>query len=29
VTDCRLFKEEDERLTCFNGFVEKLPRLPS
>jgi hypothetical protein len=29
VTDCRVIKEEDERLTCFNGFVEKLPKLPS
>src|SRR4051812_8837600 len=28
VMDCRAFKEEDERLTCFNGFVEKLPKLP-
>lgn len=26
VTDCRLLREEDERLTCFNGFVEKLGR---
>lgn len=26
VTDCRLLKEQDERLTCFNGFVEKLPK---
>ena len=29
VTDCRLVKEEDERLTCFNGFVERLPKLPA
>lgn len=29
VTECSGFKEEDERLTCFNGFVEKLPKLPS
>jgi hypothetical protein len=29
VTDCRYFKEEDERLTCFNGFAEKIPKLPS
>jgi hypothetical protein len=28
VTDCRFTKEEDERLTCFNGFVEKIPKLP-
>jgi len=24
VADCRFTKEEDERLTCFNGFAEKL-----
>ena len=29
VMDCRFLKEEDERLTCFNGFVEKLPKLPT
>jgi hypothetical protein len=29
VTDCRFIKEEDERLTCFNGFVQKIPRLPN
>ena len=29
VTECSSIKEEDERLTCFNGFVEKLPKLPS
>lgn len=28
VTDCRFIKEEDERLTCFNGFAEKIPKLP-
>lgn len=28
VSDCRFLKEEDERLTCFNGFVDKLPLLP-
>ena len=26
--DCRFFKEEDERLTCFNGFAESIPKLP-
>jgi hypothetical protein len=26
VSDCRFVKEEDERLTCFNGFVDKLPK---
>jgi hypothetical protein len=29
VTECGTIKEEDERLTCFNGFVERLPKLPS
>jgi len=29
VTECSGVKEEDERLTCFNGFAEKLPKLPS
>lgn len=29
VMDCRFQKEEDERLACFNGFVEKLPKLPA
>jgi hypothetical protein len=29
VNDCRFMKEEDERLTCFNGFAEKIPKLPS
>ena len=28
VTDCTFFKEEDERLKCFNGFAEKIPKLP-
>jgi hypothetical protein len=28
VRDCRFVKEEDERLTCFNGFVENIPKLP-
>lgn len=28
VTDCRFIKEEDERLTCFNKFAEKIPPLP-
>src|SRR5258707_15853600 len=28
VADCRLIKEEDDRLTCFNGFAEKIPKLP-
>jgi hypothetical protein len=29
VTECRFIKEEDERLTCFNGFAEKIPKLPN
>jgi hypothetical protein len=28
VADCRFFKEEDERLACFNGFAETIPKLP-
>ena len=28
VRDCRFIKEEDERLACFNGFVESMPKLP-
>ncbi len=28
VSDCRFLKEEDERLTCFNGFADKMPKLP-
>ena len=27
VTDCRFFKEEDERLACFNGFAESIPKF--
>src|SRR4030095_16943270 len=23
VNDCRFLKEEDERLTCYNGFADK------
>jgi len=26
--DCHFIKEEDDRLTCFNGFAEKIPKLP-
>lgn len=26
VPDCRFFKEEDERLTCFNRFAAKIPK---
>jgi len=28
VADCRFKKEEDERLTCFNDFAERIPKLP-
>ena len=27
VADCRFTKEEDERLTCYNGFAESIPRF--
>jgi hypothetical protein len=27
VADCRFTKEEDDRLTCFNGFAEKIPKF--
>jgi hypothetical protein len=27
VADCRFTKEEDERLTCFNRFAEKIPKF--
>ena len=27
VADCRFSKEEDERLKCFNGFAESIPRF--
>ena len=29
VIDCRYEKEEDERLKCFNGFAEKIPKFSS
>lgn len=28
VNDCRFQKEEDERLACYNGFADKIPKLP-
>jgi hypothetical protein len=28
VMECRFTKEEDERLGCYNGFVESMPLLP-
>jgi hypothetical protein len=27
VMDCRSTKEEDERLNCYNGFAEKIPKF--
>jgi hypothetical protein len=27
VMDCRFLKEEDERLACFNGFTEQIPKF--
>lgn len=27
VADCRFTKEEDDRLTCFNGFAERIPQF--
>ena len=27
VADCRFVKEEDERLGCFNGFAESIPKF--
>lgn len=29
VADCRFTAEQDERLACFNGFVESIPKLPA
>src|SRR5437762_3267763 len=28
VADCRFTAEQDERLTCYNGFAESIPKLP-
>ena len=27
VADCHFKKEEDERLACFNGFAESIPKF--
>ena len=27
VMDCKFTKEEDERLNCYNGFAEKIPKF--
>jgi hypothetical protein len=28
VMDCRFIKEQDERLGCYNGFVDSMPKMP-
>jgi hypothetical protein len=28
VMDCKFIKEEDERLSCYNGFVDSMPKMP-
>jgi hypothetical protein len=28
VADCRFTAEQDERLACYNGFAESIPKLP-
>jgi hypothetical protein len=28
VMKCKFVKEEDERLDCYNGFVDMMPKLP-
>ena len=28
VVECKFSKEEDQRLACYNGFVESMPKLP-
>ena len=28
VMDCKFIKEEDERLTCYNSFVDSMPKMP-
>lgn len=27
--DCRFYTEQDERLACFNGFAESIPKFSS
>ena len=27
VADCHFIKEEDDRLNCYNGFAEKIPKF--
>jgi hypothetical protein len=28
VADCHVVAEQDERLACYNGFAESIPKLP-
>ncbi len=28
VMQCKFTKEEDERLACYNGFIDSMPKLP-
>lgn len=28
VMECKYAKEEDERLACYDGFVDMMPKLP-
>ena len=28
VMECKYTKEEDERLACYNGFIDSMPKLP-
>jgi hypothetical protein len=28
VMECKFVKEEDERLACYNDFVDMMPKLP-
>jgi hypothetical protein len=28
VMDCKFIKEQDERLGCYNGFVDSMPKMP-
>jgi hypothetical protein len=28
VMECKFTKEEDERIACYNGFVDMMPKLP-
>jgi hypothetical protein len=28
VMECKFAKEEDERIACYNGFIDMMPKLP-